>query len=65
MRLEEHVKPKFDPRVRLTDMRVLHVAFTPEQWMQMEIQLGRYINAAEIQELILGCFLGTHKIVKR
>lgn len=65
MKLSEHTKPAFDPSVRLREMKVLHVAFTPKQWMQMETALGRYINANDIQELILGCFLGTHRIVKR
>lgn len=65
MKLSEHIKPKFDPSVRLREARVLHVAFTPKEWMEMEIKLGKYISATEIHELIFGVFLGTHKIVKR
>lgn len=65
MRFSEAPEAKFDPLVRLRDKKILHVSFTPDQWMIMETKLGRHISATEISELILGVFLGEFKIVKR
>lgn len=65
MKLSEAPTAKFDPTVRLRDGKILHVSFTPGQWMQMEKELGRHISGTEISELILGCFTGVYKIVKR
>ena len=65
MKFSEIPKTKFDPSVRVRDAKILHVSFTPTQWMQMEKELGRHISGTEITELILGCFTGAYKIVKR
>ena len=65
MKFSEAPPAKFDPEVRMRDGNNLMVVFTPFQWMAIERKLGRHVGANEISDLILGCFLGGYKIVKR
>ena len=65
MKFAEHVKPKFDPRIRITDSKNMHIVLTPFEWCGIESSLGRHVGPDEIKELILGLFSGTYKLVKR
>lgn len=65
MKIKEHEKPLFDPTARLREKKPLIVTLTSEDWTVIEVKLGYHINGMQIRELIMGCFNGSHKIVKR